>query len=109
MDAMNDFDDVRLLVFVWNMAVRRFTIFERYVALCVKERIKWDTSPHGGIDGYEGEVLKFTWSPVGSQLRIIEPVPSNAVRFKITRSPNKIRMDNVLTFARYSSECVEIL
>lgn len=99
--------DVRLMVFVRNMESREFTMFERSIIPFATNSYTWRLNAKGNLEGYEGDIHRFTWQPHGSQLTMVEPIPASATRFRIKKMPEALKMDNLLDVVGYEPSWIE--
>ncbi|MCY4261571.1 MAG: hypothetical protein OXC91_15100 [Rhodobacteraceae bacterium] len=107
--ARRDHDDVRLLVFVRNMATQEFTIFERPIHPFVLNDYTWTTNDKGNFEAHCAGEHAFTWQPHGSQFTILESVPDSATRFKIRNRVSMLEMQHVLRLTRIRPEWIEVI
>ena len=107
--ARQNHSDIRLLALVRNMASSEFTLFERPIIPFAVNNYRWETNAKGNFQGYRGDRHLFTWQPHGSQFTIIESIPEGATRFRITREPKLIDMQDILDAVEFTPEWVEIL
>lgn len=101
--------DVRLMVFVRNMETREFTMFERPIVPFAVNSYTWRRNRRGNLEGFEGDIHRFTWQPHGSQLTLIEPIPASATRFRIKGLPEKLQMENVLKAVGFEPSWIEVV
>ena len=52
-------------------------------------------------------VHRFTWQPHGSQFTIIEPVPENAIKFRLKKPP-KLSLETALKTMKFDKSWVTI-
>ena len=108
-EAREKHDDVRLLVFVRNWETQEFTIFERSVATYAVNDYVWSVNDKQNLVAHKGNEQVFTWQPHGSQFTIHMPIPESAIRFKLTQTVPLLEMQQVLQFASFKPEWIEII
>lgn len=87
-EALDQFDDLRVVVMLRDMKNLEFRIFEEEAQRYNSRNFKWKFNKRGNLEGRNrttGE-HSFTWQPHGSQFTIRRLVPSSARGFSI--SPN---------------------
>ena len=109
-EALDEFDDLRVIVCVRNFATRQFMIFEEEATRFSHADYRWEFNKRGNLEGYDiahgGHV--FTWQPHGSQFTIIRKVPAHARRFSINQSIPLIQMEHILNLTRFDVTWVTI-
>ncbi len=86
--ALEDFDDLRLLVFVRDMDALRFCLFERRMDHLPADEFEWKVNRQKNLEGYDRNgTHRFTWQRHGSQLTVIHDVPESARVFSVRRPP----------------------
>ena len=107
-EAYDQHSDVRLLVFVRNMFLQEFTIYERVLAPIPINNYQWIKNKNNNLEGYEGKRHAFTWQPHGSQFTILEKIPQSATKFLISKRPKSLQVHDVLKAVGYKSNWVEV-
>ena len=84
-EALNEYDDLRIVILVRNMNTREFVLFEEEAHRYVPDNYRWIVNSRGNFEGYDGKTneRQFTWQPHGSQFTIHRKVPIVASKFKI--------------------------
>jgi len=97
-EALDQHDDLRIVVLIRNMEAREYRIFEEEAQRFTPGDYRWEFNPRGNLEGYDrvsGE-HKFTWQPHGSQFTILRHVPASARRFSINRNVPIVSVEAVL-------------
>ena len=103
----SEYQDTRLGVLIRIMANLEFAYFERVLAPFPINDFSWQSNENGNLLGYRDGQHVFTRQPHGSQLTMMERVPSSSTRFKISQSPAEIDIESVLEQVGYSDEWVQ--
>ncbi|MGR3179878.1 MAG: hypothetical protein ACUZ8E_17700 [Candidatus Anammoxibacter sp.] len=109
-EALEEFDDLRILVCVRNFSIRQFLIFEEEATRFSHADYRWEFNKRGNLEGHDiahGEHI-FTWQPHGSQFTIIRKVPAHARKFSINQSIPIIQMEHILNLTRFNKSWVTI-
>lgn len=107
--SKNDYDDLRVVVFIRNMNRLEFTIFEYEPVRFTPDDYEWRIGSRNNLHGYDkttGE-QRFTWQPHGSQFTIFKIVPGFAYKFRITRHPGLIEPQHVLNLIGFKPEWIQ--
>ncbi|MBC6438754.1 MAG: hypothetical protein GDA52_11670 [Rhodobacteraceae bacterium] len=107
--AKDEHDELRMLVFIRDMPTRRFTIYEREISKYPVNNFEWRLNRNKNFEAWEGARHAFTWQPHGSQFTILEPVPSGASRFQITKNVPVLEMQQIINLVRFSPDWIRIL
>ena len=108
-EARSKHDIVRLLVLIRNLSALEFTLYERSLSAVPKNDYRWTKNARGNLEGHKGDRHTFTWQPHGSQLTILESVPSSATRFALKKRPPTIQMQRVLDLSRFRYDWIKFL
>lgn len=110
-EALGEYDDLRIAVFVRNMGTREFLIFEEDAIRFATDNFRWEENEKGNLEGFDKSTNehKFTWQPHGSQFTIKRKVPGSAIKFCINKQPPIIEMEHVLRLARFDESWITIL
>ena len=109
-EAMANWDELRITVFVRDMAKREFMIFEEEAQRFVPDDYDWNFNERGTLDGYEkatGE-HRFVWQPSGSQFSIYRAVPGSARRFRIVPKVQIVDPATILAYIKYREDWIAI-
>ncbi len=109
-EAMGSHDELRVVVFLRNMATREFVLFEQEAERYIPNDYHWTTNSRNNLEGHDkttGDRM-FTWQPHGSQFTIHRKVPVAARKFSITRNVPIIEAEHVLRLAGYRDDWVEL-
>lgn len=109
-EALDEFDDLRVIVCVRNFATRQFLLFEEEATRFSHADYRWEFNKRGNLEGYDiahGEDV-FTWQPHGSQFTIIRRVPAHARKLSINHSVPLIQIEHVLRLAKFDKIWVSI-
>lgn len=109
--AMEQSDDVRVMVLCRNMQTKQFLLFEESCLRFPAGEYAWQFNDQDNLEGHRktDKVHCFTWQPHGSQFTVIRTVPGSACRFQIPRTIPMLEMQQILNFAKYKDDWVEIL
>lgn len=110
-EALGEFDDLRVAVFIRNLQTKEFVLFEEIASRYAADDFSWQKNKGGNFEGYEkanGE-HSFTWQSHGSQFTVIRKVPGSATRFIINQTPRLIEPDQILHLARFKDDWIQIL
>lgn len=109
-EALDNYDDLRVLVLVRNFSVRQFMVFEEEATRFTHSDYTWGFNARGNLEGHDvstGE-HRFTWQPHGSQFTVIRHVPAHARKFSINRNVPLIQLEHVLRLAKFDEDWVSI-
>ena len=109
-EAMAEWDELRVVVFVRDMAAREFVIFEEEAQRFVPDDYEWEFNKRRTLDGYEkatGE-HRFVWQPSGSQFSIYRAVPGSARRFRIVQNVQIVEPAAILAYINYREDWIGI-
>ncbi len=109
-EAMNQYDDLRIVVMVRNMETREFLIFEEESQRFTLTAYSWSFNNRGNLEGHNrtNGVHEFTWQPHGSQFTILRHVPASARRFKINPNVPMVQPDTILAAIRFRVEWITV-
>lgn len=103
-EALDQHDDLRIVVMIRNMATREFRIFEEEALRFTPTDFRWEINSRGNLEGYNrvtGE-HQFTWQPHGSQFTVFRRVPASARRFCINPNVPLVDADSILNSIGYN-------
>ena len=109
-EAMNIYDDLRIVVMVRNMETREFLIFEEEAQRFTPSDYSWSLNRHDNLEGHDrtsGE-HSFTWQPHGSQFTILRRVTASARRFRINPNVPLVQPDTILAAIRFNPDWITI-
>lgn len=109
-EAMDEFDDLRIVVMIRNMETREFLIFEEEAQRFTPTDYSWAFNNHGNLEGHNRADGKheFTWQPHGSQFTILRRVPASARKFRINPNIPMVQPDTILASIRFRREWITI-
>jgi hypothetical protein len=110
-EALQEHDDLRVLVMIRNMATLHFVLMEHEATRYIPSEFKWERNKNGNLDGFEAgtRVHRFTWQPHGSQFTVIRMVPKSACYFRFARTPGRIEVDQALGLIGFDDNWIEII
>ena len=87
-EALDEFNELRIVVLVRNMQTREFAIFEEEAVRFTPADYQWAFNRRGVLEGRNrvGGYHHFSWQPSGSQFTVRRIVPASARRFSIRRN-----------------------
>ena len=109
-EALNEFDDLRIVVLVRDMVSRRFSIFEEEARRYNPSDFAWTFNKRGNLEGrsiLNGE-HRFTWQPHGSQFTVRRVVPASARQFSINQNIPIVETDSILAAVRFNPSWITI-
>jgi len=109
-EALDQYDDLRVVVLVRNFSSKSFVIFEEEASRFTHGDYQWFFNKGGNLEGHDIATGNhcFTWQPHGSQFTIKRHVPAHATKFRITESVPMLEMEHVLRLARFEEDWVSI-
>lgn len=109
-EALNEFNDLRIVVMLRNMQTREFLIFEEEAVRFTPADYRWEFNKRGNLEGFSRTTGShaFTWQPHGSQFTIHRQVPPSARKFSINRNVPIVPADTVLASIRFNPNWVTI-
>lgn len=108
-EAMGSHDQLRVVVFIRNMATREFVLFEQEAQRYIADDYDWEINRHGNFEG-QNKTTKdrmFTWQPHGAQFTIHRRVPATARKFRIVPEVPIVKAEHILRLARYSDDWIK--
>lgn len=110
-EAMENHDQLRVVVFIRNMTTREFALFEQEVGRFIADDYEWKTNARGNFEGYDKTTKnrKFTWQPHGAQFTIHRRVPAATRKFRIVPEVPAIEAKHILRLARYSDDWIQTI
>ncbi|HZQ19064.1 MAG TPA: hypothetical protein VFA90_10100 [Terriglobales bacterium] len=102
---------VRTVVLIKSLNLSSFTVFEFETAMYPPEMFIWKWNANDNLEGFDkdGDSHRFTWQPHGSQFTIVEPVPADALRFRLVKTPEKLDKAAVLKTVGFAKDWIEIV
>lgn len=109
-EALDEYDDLRIIVMIRNMQTREFRIFEEEAQRFTPTDYSWEFNAAGNLEGTNRTTREhtFTWQPHGSQFTILRRVPASARRFAINPNVPMVQADTVLAAIRFKPEWITI-
>ena len=110
-EALDEYDDLRIVIFVRNMERREFVIFEEEAQRFIPDDYEWEYNQGGNLRGIEKltRTHRFTWQFHGSQFTVHREVPASSRRFAITPQVPTIALEDVLAAVSFDRDWVNIL
>ena len=108
-EAMGSHDQLRVVVFIRNMATREFLLFEQEAQRYIADDYEWEPNARGNFEGYDKATKNrmFTWQPHGAQFTIHRKVPVTARKFRVVPEIPIVKAEHILRLARYSDDWIE--
>lgn len=109
-EALDQYDELRIIVMIRNMATRQFRLFEEEAQRFTPADFRWEFNERGNLEGrnrVSGE-HQFTWQPHGSQFTVLRHVPASARRFCIDPNVPIVPSDTILAAIRFKPEWITI-
>ena len=110
-EALDEFDELRIVTFIRNIDTREFVIFEEEAQRFIPNDYGWGHTQQGNLRGVEKltGVHRFTWQFHGSQFTVHREVPVSSRRFAITPHVPIVALSDVLHAVRFREDWVDIL
>ena len=103
-EALEQHNDVQLLVFVHNLFLQEFTVYERALVpipinnfQCIKSKITTLMVVR------ENDIHS-----LGSQFTILENLPHGATKFGISKHPQQLKFQDVLNAVGFGPDWIEV-
>lgn len=109
-EALDQYNELRIVVLMRNMETREFTIFEEEARQFVPTDYAWRLNPRRNIVGHErsDDHHQFTWQPHGSQFTIHRPVPGSARRFSIVPNVPMVSVSDILAAVSFRPDWIRV-
>lgn len=109
-EALEEFDDLRIVVLIRNFTDRRFLIFEEEARRYTPSDFRWHINAQNNIEGYEllTDRHAFTWQPHGGQFTVVRSVPASARKFGIAVKVPVLDPSEVLDQVGFMESWIEI-
>lgn len=109
-EALDEFNELRIVVLIRNMETREFVIFEEEALRFTPLDYRWAFNQRGNLEGHSRATghHHFTWQPHGSQFTVRRLVPGSARRFSIVRNVPIVDPDAILASVHYSDAWIRI-
>ena len=110
-EALEEFDDLRIVVMIRNFPDRRFLIFEDEARRFIPSDFRWQVNAQNNLEGIEllTDRHAFTWQPHGGQFTVIRRVPGSARNFNIAVDVPVVEPSDVLTQIGFTESWIEIV
>ena len=107
-EAMDEYDDLRIVVLVRNVEAKEFVIFEEEVTRIIPGDFVWGLNKQNNLEGRNASdgTHQFTWQPHGSQFTVIRQIPGSARKFRINRKVPIVPENDVLDLIGYSDDWI---
>lgn len=107
--SYKDYNPVRTLVLVRSPDLLSFVLFESELHQFKLADYVWEENAQNNFIGYRksDRTHCFTWQPHGSQFTIIEPVPDNAIKFRLKKPP-KLSLETALKTMMFDKSWITI-
>ena len=109
-EALDHYNDLRIVVMIRNMATRQYLIFEEEAQRFTATDYHWLVNKRENLEGHNrltGEHT-FTWQPHGSQFTVIRHVPASVRRFAIAPNVPMVQPDTILAAIKFKPEWITI-
>ena len=109
-EALSEFDDLRIVVLIRNVASRQFSIFEEEAHRYNPSDFQWAFNKRGNLEGRHGLTgeHQFTWQPHGSQFTVRRAVPVSSRRFSINQNIPVVDTDSILAAVGFNPSWITI-
>ncbi|MDO8632127.1 MAG: hypothetical protein Q7R41_16710 [Phycisphaerales bacterium] len=109
-EALDEYDDLRVAVFIRDMTTRHFLIFEEEAGRFAPGDYQWAFNSNGNLEGSDADRRHvFTWQPHGSQFTIFRRVPPSARKFRIVPNVPVVTEEAILAYAKFRPDWIEIV
>ena len=101
---------LRTVVLIKSNDLRELVVFEYDTVRYDPELYFWDWNKRGNLEGFSKATQEkhFVWQPHGSQFTIIEEVPATRLSIKITKQPEKVNKEDVLSSINFDASWLEV-
>ena len=109
-EALDEFNQLRMVVLIRNMETREFVIFEEETLRFAPADYDWAFNQRGNLRGLSKATgyHQFTWQPHGAQFTVRRLVPGSARHFSIVRNVPIVDSDAILAAVHYSDAWIRI-
>ena len=109
-ESLSEFKELRVVVFIRNLASRQFAIFEQEAVRFTPTDYRWETNKRGNLEGFsiEDDTHRFTWQPHGSQFTIVRQVPPSVRQFSINREVRTLTYSEVQDILSFTADWITI-
>ncbi|MCY4465069.1 MAG: hypothetical protein OXE46_06000 [Chloroflexi bacterium] len=110
-EALDEHDDLRIIVLVRNIDTREFLLFEEEAQRFVPGEYAWSYNKRRNLQGLHKQSGKhiFTWQFHGSQFTIFRDVPSSSRRFRIVPDVPTLSEAGILEAMKFTTDWIGIL
>ena len=110
-EALDEFDELRIVVFIRNIDAREFVLFEEEAQVFIPDNYEWTYNRHRNLVGREILTGKhrFTWQFHGGQFTILRDVTPAARQFAITPDVPIVELAAILTHVRFQEDWIDIV
>ena len=107
-EALNEYDDLRIVVLVRNMNICEFALFEYEAHRYIPNNYRWIVNSRGNFEGYDRKtkIRQFTWQPHGSQFTIHYKIPITMHKFRIAVKIPIIEAEHILKLIEYKDDWI---
>lgn len=107
--SLNQYDDLRVVVFVRNMGTLQFAIFEYEAGQYIAGDYEWKINKTGNLEGFDRSTGEhcFTWQFHGSQFTVLKHIPASVYKFRIKKNPGMIEEQHVLALVQFKEDWIE--
>lgn len=105
-EALDEYNELRVVVFARNMETREFTIFEEEARQFIPTDYEWRLNANRNMEGFDRTdgTRQFTWQFSGSQFSVYRQVPGSARRFSIVPNVPMVSVSDVLAAVRFNPD-----
>ena len=108
--AMDEYEDLRIVVMVRNVEAKEFVIFEEEATRFSPRDFVWTVNKRNNFEGrnVSDGTHQFTWQPHGGQFTVFRKVPGSARNFWIRRNVPIATVNDFLTAINYSDDWISL-
>ncbi len=109
-EALDEYNELRIVVLVRNMETREFVIFEEEAQQFIPTDYQWRLNQWRNLEGFSRSDGRrhFTWQFSGGQFTVHRSVPGSARRFSIVPNVPIVAVDDVLASVRFNEGWVRL-
>ena len=109
-EAMDQYEDLRIVVMVRNMETREYLLFEEEAHRFTASDYIWEFNRRNNLEGHNRRTSEheFTWQPHGSQFTILRHVPASARRFKINPNIPLLQPESILSAVGFRRDWITV-
>lgn len=110
-EALDEHDDLRVVVLVRNIETREFVLFEEEAVRYVPDEYEWSYTPRGNLQCTHRLSGKhtFTWQFHGVQFTVLRDIPPSARRFKIVPNVPLLDPEDIIEYVGFGEHWIDFL